>query len=143
LRFLREPNHSLPKVPLEAASKVPERNQRLAKPLRPLCNIAGFSTVFMPGASPSFIFRASHSLPHVMALRTGYVRGLCDFSASGCEKGFIYVDNYVSCAFQIISMSLTRVIPRMLFEHVNYHQGLCLITRGHCAGYRWESRLII
>lgn len=30
-----------------------------------------------------------------MGLRGGFVRGLSDFNAAGCEKGFIYVDSHV------------------------------------------------
>jgi cleavage and polyadenylation specificity factor subunit 1 len=95
LRFLKEVNHTLPKVPSVASSKISSGGQRRSKPLRRLPNVSGFSAIFMPGASPSFVFRTSKSLPHIVSLRGGFVRGLSDFNAGSCEKGFIYVDNYV------------------------------------------------
>ncbi|KAL1965959.1 hypothetical protein VTN77DRAFT_4899 [Rasamsonia byssochlamydoides] len=94
LKFLKEVNHTLPKVPSVASSKTSSGGQRRTKTLRRLPDVSGFSAVFMPGASPSFIFRTSKSLPHVVSLRGGFVRGLSGFNAASCEKGFIYVDNY-------------------------------------------------
>ncbi|KAL1982296.1 hypothetical protein VTN96DRAFT_1454 [Rasamsonia emersonii] len=94
LKFLKEVNHTLPKVPSVASSKTSSGGQRRTKSLRRLPDISGLSAVFMPGASPSFVIRTSKSMPHLVSLRGGFVRGLSDFNAAGCEKGFIYVDSH-------------------------------------------------
>lgn len=60
--------------------------------MRVLPNIDGYATVFMPGASSSFIIRAASSLPHVVPLRGKGVRGLCGLNSRRCEAGFAYVD---------------------------------------------------
>ncbi|KAJ5779063.1 hypothetical protein N7457_006783 [Penicillium paradoxum] len=89
LRLIREPNNILPKSSEKQAPK-----QRL-RPLRVLPNVSGFSTVFMPGASSSFVFRTAKSPPHVIRLRGDFTCWLSsfDWADAGCEKGFIYVDS--------------------------------------------------
>ncbi|OXV09323.1 hypothetical protein Egran_02911 [Elaphomyces granulatus] len=94
LRFLKEENHALPKMPSESSSKVINADQCISKPLRALPNVGGFSVVFMPGASSSFVFRTSVSLPHVINFRAGFVGGLCSFNSIGCQNGFIYLDDH-------------------------------------------------
>lgn len=94
LRFLRETNHFLAKLPTNVSNQ-PEEGQQRSRPLRILPDVGGFSVVFMPGVSASFIFKTSTSPPHVIRLRERFVRGLSsfDYISSGCEKGFIYVDS--------------------------------------------------
>jgi len=62
-------------------------------PLRAYGNIGGYSTVFMPGLSPSFIVKTSKSTPRVMNLQGREVRALSSFHTEGCERGFIYADS--------------------------------------------------
>lgn len=72
------------------------REQRLrARTLRALPDVAGLSTVFMPGAAAGFVIRTSESLPHLVRLRGEFTRWLASFNSpiSGCEKGFVYVDS--------------------------------------------------
>ena len=90
LCFLREMNYALPDIGAE-----PE-GQR-TRQLRILPDISGYSTVFMPGSSASFVFKTSASLPHVTRLRGDNIRGLSSFdsAAAGCAKGFVYADSTV------------------------------------------------
>ncbi|KAJ2893795.1 hypothetical protein MKZ38_008236 [Zalerion maritima] len=62
-------------------------------PLRKCGNIGGYSSVFLPGPSPSFIMKSAKSLPKVITLRSRHVRGMSSFHTEGCENGFITVDN--------------------------------------------------
>ncbi|ROW14736.1 hypothetical protein VPNG_03729 [Cytospora leucostoma] len=61
-------------------------------PLRFLQNVGGYSTVFLPGPSPSFIIKSSKSIPRVLSLQGTGVRTLSTFHTEGCERGFIYSD---------------------------------------------------
>ncbi|KAL1990323.1 hypothetical protein VTN49DRAFT_6162 [Thermomyces lanuginosus] len=93
LKFIREVNHVLPRVPSEASTKITEKSQRRLKPLRILPDLGGLRAVFMPGASASFILGTSKSIPHVVSIRGDFVCGLSSLNISGCEKGFVYIDN--------------------------------------------------
>lgn len=62
-------------------------------PLRPCTNINGYSTVFLPGSSPSFIIKSSKSVPRVIGLEGKGVRGMSTFHTEGCDRGFIYADD--------------------------------------------------
>lgn len=95
LCFLRERNHSVP--PNFGVEQSDEKSQR-DRPLRILPDVSGYSTVFLPGRSASFIFKTSTSLPHIIRLRSEFVRGLNNFDsvATGCDKGFIYLDSTVT-----------------------------------------------
>ncbi|CAI7630992.1 unnamed protein product [Penicillium bialowiezense] len=88
LQFFRQPNSVLPNT------SQPDDQQRY-RPMRILSNVSGFSAVFMPGASPSFILRTSKSQPHITRLRGGFTRWLSSFDSTeaGCEAGFIYADS--------------------------------------------------
>ncbi|CAG8367489.1 unnamed protein product [Penicillium salamii] len=94
LQFFRESNSALPNTPSEDALEQAGYQQRF-RPMRVLANVSGFSTVFMPGASPSFIFRTAKSSPHITRLRGGFTRWLSSFDSTNtdCEAGFIYVDS--------------------------------------------------
>jgi cleavage and polyadenylation specificity factor subunit 1 len=56
-------------------------------------NIAGYSTVFLPGASPSFIIKSAKSMPRVIGLQGTGVQAMSSFHTEGCERGFIYADS--------------------------------------------------
>ncbi|CAL5868815.1 uncharacterized protein PFLUO_LOCUS3042 [Penicillium psychrofluorescens] len=95
LRFYREANHTLPRTPSHATSAQQDEDQQRFRPLRILPDVSGLSAVFMPGESAGFIIRTPASSPHIVRLRGGFARWLSSFdsSATGCEKGFIYVDS--------------------------------------------------
>lgn len=61
--------------------------------MRAISSLGRFSSVFVPGESPSFILKSSKSIPRVIGLRGLGVRGLSPFHTAGCDHGFIYVDS--------------------------------------------------
>ncbi|BCS21380.1 cleavage/polyadenylation factor CFT1 [Aspergillus puulaauensis] len=86
LRFLKEANHVLPKIPTTS-----DDWQSGPRPLRVLPNISGCSSVFIPGSSAGFVFRTSATSPHFIRLRGDYTKGLGCFSSP--DKGFAYLDS--------------------------------------------------
>lgn len=101
LRFFREANHFLPEVPSSLDADNSNVGFQGTKPLRILPNVSGLRAVFMPGASAGFVVKTPTSVPHVIRLRGGYVRGLSSFDsfALGCIDGFVYVDSKVFFLF--------------------------------------------
>ncbi|KAI9648240.1 mRNA cleavage and polyadenylation factor subunit [Ciborinia camelliae] len=93
LQFLKIKNTHLAQTPdVSAAEQADEAQQTNDKPMRAVSNLGGYSTVFMPGGSPSFIIKSSKTLPKVLCLQGTGVRSLSSFHTEGCERGFIYVD---------------------------------------------------
>ncbi|TPX19066.1 uncharacterized protein E0L32_011227 [Thyridium curvatum] len=92
LRFQKLQNTTFAKSP-EVAAEDDASNQRRNMPLRACANLAGYSTVFLPGASPSFIMKSAKSTPKVVRLGGSGVRALSTFHTEGCERGFIYADS--------------------------------------------------
>ncbi len=87
-------------------------------PLRACENIGGYSTVFMPGASPSFVIKSAKSTPKVVGLQGTAVRALSPFHTGGSERGFIYADSEgiarvsqlpEGCSFGELGMSVRKV----------------------------------
>lgn len=66
-----------------------------SQPLRAIQDIGGYSTVFVPRVSPSFILKSASSPPYVIDLNSGPIRSLCKVHTPGCEKGFIYINDKV------------------------------------------------
>lgn len=60
--------------------------------MRAIENVGGYSTVFLPGGSPSFIIKSAKSTPKVVGLQGVGVRGMSSFHTSGCDRGFIYAN---------------------------------------------------
>lgn len=92
LFFKKVSNSHLAKSPVEAAEDEAVQENRVI-PLRACDNIGGYSTVFLPGASPSFILKSSKSTPKVIGLQGLGVNGMSSFHTEGCERGFIYADS--------------------------------------------------
>jgi cleavage and polyadenylation specificity factor subunit 1 len=92
LHFKKISNSVLAKSPEVAVQDDASLEDRFV-PLRPCANIGGYSTVFLPGASPSFIVKSSKGLPKVIGLQGQGVRGMSSFHTEGCERGFIYADS--------------------------------------------------
>ncbi|EEA22246.1 mRNA cleavage and polyadenylation factor subunit [Talaromyces marneffei ATCC 18224] len=90
LKYIKETNHFLPKVSLEAASSA---SQQRTPGLRRLSDLGGYAAVVMSGASPNLIVRTSKSLPHVYSIQSDFIRGISGFNGAGCKKGLVYVDN--------------------------------------------------
>ncbi|KAJ0165536.1 Protein cft1 [Colletotrichum tanaceti] len=92
LHFQKITNPALAKSPVEVADDEANEQPRFV-PLRPCANINGYSTVFLPGASPSFVVKSAKSSPKVVGLQGIGVRGMSSFHTEGCERGFIYADS--------------------------------------------------
>ena len=91
LRFLKLLNPQF----LNSVTDIDYNEESRVQPLRAIPDLDNYSTVFMPGSSPSFVMKPAASLPHIINLRTGPIRSLSKFSTSKCEKGFLYIDNSV------------------------------------------------
>ncbi|RYP54796.1 hypothetical protein DL768_000524 [Monosporascus sp. mg162] len=92
LHFQKLPNSIFARDPEEVPEDEDEEPRR-AVPMRRCENIAGYKTVFIPGDSPSFIFKSSKTLPKVIGLQGNGVRGMSSFHTEGCERGFIFADS--------------------------------------------------
>lgn len=90
LLFKKSANTSLAKTAPEILEDDAEPPRFV--PLRRCTNVNGYSTVFLPNASPSFILKSSKSIPRVLGLQGLGVRGMSTFHTEGCDRGFIYVD---------------------------------------------------
>ncbi|KAK3383050.1 CPSF A subunit region-domain-containing protein [Lasiosphaeria ovina] len=91
LFFQKLPNPSFAKIPEETVQEEPT-HQLLLLSMRPCANIGGYSTVFLPGPSPSFVIKSSKSMPRVIGLQGSAVQAMSAFHTEGCEHGFIYAD---------------------------------------------------
>lgn len=101
-------------------------------PLRICDNVGGYSTVFLPGPSPSFIIKSSKSVPKVVGLQGAGVRTLSTFHTEGCERGFIYADSGgiarvtqlpSECSYAELGMSLQKVPLNVDANSVAHHAG--------------------
>ncbi|CCU78176.1 Protein CFT1 [Blumeria hordei DH14] len=93
LRFLKLYNPHLAKNPDISGDENPDSVREIReRPMKSIPNVGGYSLVFLPGASPSFILKNSKSIPKVIGLQSIGVRGISGFHTAGCERGFIYVD---------------------------------------------------
>ncbi|KAL7759347.1 hypothetical protein ACKLNR_009437 [Fusarium oxysporum f. sp. zingiberi] len=91
LTFKKTSNTTLATIPVETEQDDVEQPRFV--PLRPCANINGYSTVFLPGPSPSFVIKSSKSIPRVIGLQGLGVRGMSTFHTEGCDRGFIYADD--------------------------------------------------
>ncbi|KAI1827474.1 CPSF A subunit region-domain-containing protein [Xylaria intraflava] len=91
LHFLKLPNSTVARN-VEPATEDDVEGQR-TYPMRRCDNIAGYKAAFLPGDSPHFILKSSKTLPKVIELQGGGVRGMSSFHTEGCERGFIYADS--------------------------------------------------
>lgn len=90
LYFKKTPNPTIAeRRPEHATDGAPEKR---FSPMRICDDIGGYSTVFMPGDSPSFVIKSGKSTPRVIGLQGLGVRGMSTFHTEGCDRGFIYAD---------------------------------------------------
>ncbi|KOS21575.1 Protein cft1 [Escovopsis weberi] len=92
LFFKKTANATLAKSAVEASHDDAHQQPRFV-PLRTCKNVAGFSTVFLPGPSPAFLLKSSKSIPRLVGLQGLGVRGMSTFHTEGCDRGFIYADS--------------------------------------------------
>ena len=91
LTFQKLPNQIFAKSP-EEVEQDDSAIQPPFVPMRACENIAGYSTVFLPGPSPSFIIKSSKAMPRLVGLQGSGVQAMSAFNTEGCENGFIYAD---------------------------------------------------
>ncbi|KAF4635445.1 hypothetical protein G7Y89_g2657 [Cudoniella acicularis] len=94
LHFLKIHNPHLAKNPdVSAEETANSETETRDEPMRAIANIGGYSAVFLPGGSPSFVIKSAKSAPKVLALQGTGVKGMSSFHTAGCDRGFIYADN--------------------------------------------------
>ncbi len=94
LRFLKISNPHLPKVPTDISLQ--DEQQECGQPLRSLHDLGGYSAVFKPGSSPSFLIKSSSSLPQVINFAEASVKSLGHLHTPNCQSGFLYIDGKVN-----------------------------------------------
>ena len=94
---MKLPNPHLAQDPSIATQEAAGGGQeRRGSPMRALANVGGYSTVFLPGTSPSFILQSAASIPRVLRLKGKAVKDMSGFHTGGCERVWVYVDVDVS-----------------------------------------------
>lgn len=129
LSFKKTSNPILAKPPVEESDDEDAQPPRFV-PLRPCTNISGYSTVFLPGPSPSFILKSSKSHPRVIGLQGLPVRAMSPFHTEGCDHGFIYADSQgftrvtqlPPADFTTLGVSVKKVPLGVEIRQVAYHQ---------------------
>ncbi|KAI9163123.1 Protein cft1 [Paramyrothecium foliicola] len=130
LLFKKSANPALAKSVAEAADDDASQQPRFV-PLRRCANVSGYSTVFLPGASPSFVLKSSKSIPRVVGLQGLGVRGMSTFHTAGCDRGFIYADSEgiarvtqlpTDTNFTELGLSVKKVPLDADVEKIAYHQ---------------------
>ncbi|KAH7391412.1 CPSF A subunit region-domain-containing protein [Cadophora sp. MPI-SDFR-AT-0126] len=93
LQFLKIHNPHLAHSPdVSAVETQDEVGGNRNEPMRVISDLGGYSTVFLPGGSPSFVLKTAKSTPKVLSLQGLGVRGMSSFHTEGCDRGFIYTD---------------------------------------------------
>lgn len=130
LHFLKINNPHLSKIPGVSAEEMAENTSKLRdNPMRAISDLGGYSTVFLPGGSPSFVIKSSKSMPKVISLQGTGVRGLSSFHTAGCHRGFIYADtNGIARVSQLppdtsfeVGITLQRVQLGQAVHAIAYH----------------------
>ena len=124
-------NSHLATNPAIAAQETVDNTQDTTdKPMRAIQNLSGYSTIFLPGGSPSFVIKSSKSLPRVVNLRGNGVRGMSSFHTEGCDRGFIYVDTAgvarvsqlpADTNFTELGVPVTKMTLGQTIHAVSYH----------------------
>ncbi|KAK0617867.1 CPSF A subunit region-domain-containing protein [Bombardia bombarda] len=129
LFFRKLPNSTFAKAP-EEIPQDDTTNQPRFLPMRRCNNISGYSTVFLPGASPSFIMKTSKSAPRVIGLQGSGVQAMSSFHTEGCEHGFIYADSHgiarvtqipSDCSYAELGISVKKIPVNVDIDAVAYH----------------------
>lgn len=124
-----------------------EAQDRDDKPMRIISNLAGYSTVFLPGNSPSFVLKSAKSTPKVLSLQGIGVRGMSSFHTAGCDRGFIYTDTAgiarvsqlpPNTNFAELGVSLRKIEVGEDIHCVTYHPGTQCYVVGTSTGIGFE-----
>lgn len=140
LQFLKLRNPTLaatPEPPTPQDDTAPQEPRFV--PLRACANIGGYSTVFLPGVSPSFLIKSSKSTPKLIGLQGCAVRGLSSFHTEGCERGFIYADSEgiarvtqlpPKTSFAELGVSVRKIPMGFNLKQIAYHSAMETYTVG-------------
>ncbi|KAL8766924.1 MAG: hypothetical protein Q9209_006405 [Squamulea sp. 1 TL-2023] len=90
LRFLKLPSPKSSKPSL--FSNFDDDTDFRREPMRAIHDLDGYNTVFLSGASPTFIIKSASSPPQLISMRDKPVQSLTDLNTRACERGFAYVD---------------------------------------------------
>ncbi|KAK3329488.1 CPSF A subunit region-domain-containing protein [Apodospora peruviana] len=143
LFFYKLPNATFAKAPEEPPEDddTPIVNRFLS--MRRCSNISGYSTVFLPGSSPSFILKSAKSSPRVIGLQGSGVQAMSSFHTEGCEHGFIYADSHgiarvtqipSDTSYSELGISVKKVPVGVDVDAVSYHPpSRCYVTG--CNGF--------
>ncbi|PNS20445.1 hypothetical protein CAC42_5895 [Sphaceloma murrayae] len=97
-----------------------------AAPLRAISNLAGHSSVFLAGASPSFIVKTALTPPRVIDMTEAAVKALAGVDAPWCSQGLVYVDTKHSLRFARLptdaALSVSGCISRSIYPLHLGHQ---------------------
>ncbi len=94
LHFLKIPNPSSLKTSLSVSYDDDGESKR--EPMRAIHDLNGYSTVFLPGDSPTFVIKSASSPPQLISLNEKSVQSLSGLNTPTCERGFTYIDQTVS-----------------------------------------------
>ena len=93
-RFRRISSRRIATAPVEAIDESIEANTRRRNhSMRILPDIGGYTTVFVPGASPALILKHASSQPKVHNIASKTIKTLNTFHTAACDHGFVYVDD--------------------------------------------------
>lgn len=129
LFFEKLPNVVFAKPPVEIAQDDTAELTRFL-PMRRCSNISGYSTVFLPGPSPSFVLKSSSSAPKIIGLQGYGVQAMSPFNTEGCEHGFIYTDIHGTarvtqipsdCSYAETGVSVRKISIGEDIQAVAYH----------------------
>ena len=102
LRFVKLPNHHIPKSLPENDEHDDDVSVQRQRPLRIVSGLnGGYDTVFMPGPSASFIIRSASCLPQIIRLDGTPIQSLSPLHTLKCLSGFVYIDREVSIFFYL------------------------------------------
>ncbi|KAK8104264.1 CPSF A subunit region [Apiospora kogelbergensis] len=119
LHFQKVSNDRFAKSPTAVAEDEAEQQPRMA-PLRKCADVGGYKTVFLPGASASFIIKSSKTMPKVIGLQGDGVRSMSSFHTEGCERGVCQVPT-ADTTYAEIGMSLRKLPLDTNVNSITFH----------------------
>jgi cleavage and polyadenylation specificity factor subunit 1 len=129
LHFLKVHNPHLAKNPDASAEAIADKEVEARDlPMRALRDIGGYTTVFLPGGSPSFILKSSTTIPKVLSLRGAGVRGFSGFHTAGCDRGFIYVDTEGVARVSQLPPEVNFTEVGMPMQKIKVGQEICALS---------------
>ncbi|KAL8852861.1 MAG: hypothetical protein Q9221_002237 [Calogaya cf. arnoldii] len=109
LHFLKIPNPSSSRTYLSPSYDDDEEVRR--EPMRVIHDLKGYSIVFLPGDSPTFIIKSASSPPQLISMNEGPVQSLSGLNTSTCTSDIAYIDQ------------IGNIIFAQLPPNCHYHTG--------------------